>query len=166
MNENKLNEFKKYLRDNYQDAYISCFHGCSHWERVEAFGLLMAKENKDADTDVIRWFAWLHDSQRFDPYANQDNHGRIAARFVRKLRKSFLSDLSDEQIEKLQTACRIHPVKTRSGDITVDLCLDADRLDLPRVGYTTDPNRMASETGAKYARNSYSHNLKLIGKTL
>lgn len=166
MNDKKFNEFKQYLMDNFHNAYTSYFHGCAHWERVEAFGLLMAEENPKADTDVIRWFAWLHDSQRFDPYANQDNHGRIAARFIKKIRKTFLSDLTDEQIEKLETACRIHPVKKSSGDITIDLCLDADRLDLPRVSFTTDPNRMASETGAKYARNRYAVNLDLIGKTL
>ena len=164
MDEYTFNKFKEYMEDNFPDACISFFHGISHWRRVEKFGLLLADDYPEADRDVIRWFAWIHDSQRTHPRAAQDNHGRIAAMYVMKIRKTFLSGLSDKQIEKLKTACRIHPTRRRCGDITVDICLDADRLDLPRVRIRTEPRRMATDAGRKYAMNTYADNLALIGE--
>ena len=40
-------------------------------------------------------------------------------------------------------------------EVTADICLDADRLDLYRVGITPDPKLMASEIGKRYAELSY-----------
>ena len=37
----------------------------------------------------------------------------------------------------------------RTGDITIDTCFDADRMDLPRVGITPLPDKMATKKGAQ-----------------
>ncbi|MBR1788152.1 MAG: hypothetical protein IJ762_03025 [Bacteroidaceae bacterium] len=42
-------------------------------------------------------------------------------------------------------------MKHRTGNITVDICFDADRLDLTRVGITPNPRRMATSLGARLA---------------
>ena len=53
----------------------------------------------------------------------------------------------------LRRACLEHTVTQSTGIPTIDACFDADRLDLPRVGYMPDPLRMASPLGAAFARN-------------
>lgn len=63
-----------------------------------------------------------------------------------------MSELSDVQIQKLRTACYHHTFEKNSEDITVDICFDADRLDLLRCGLTPNPLMMASEIGAELAR--------------
>ena len=154
-NENRLQSFLKVTQ------YRGGIHGLSHAKRVEKFGLMLA-EKTDADRDVIIWFAYLHDSQRTnDGFDN--NHGPDAARFVDTIRNTFLQELNDTQILQLKEACRLHTSTHRTGDITIDTCFDADRLDLPRVGNMPDPKRMATEQGAKYAGVSYKNNCFTIG---
>jgi hypothetical protein len=52
-------------------------HGPSHWERVDAFGLDIAKAS-GADLIVVRLFALLHDSCRQDDGADLDHAPRPA----------------------------------------------------------------------------------------
>lgn len=154
-NESRLQSFLEVKK------YRGGIHGLSHAQRVEKFGLMLA-EKTDADRDVIIWFAYLHDSQRTDD-GFDFNHGPDAARFVDTIRNAFLQELSDTQISKLKEACRLHTSTHRTGDITIDTCFDADRLDLPRVGIMPDPKRMATEQGSKYAGMSYRKNCFKIG---
>lgn len=163
-NEEKLQQWLKYMSERPDEfpAYVSWFHGVTHWEHIEKFGLMMAKECPGADTDVIRWFAYIHDCRR-GTEGWCEEHGRIAAKFIAKIRNTFLSDLSDEQITILRLACRSHTVKRRTKEITADICLDADRLDLYRVGIKPDPKLMASEIGARYARMDYEDLTKEAG---
>ena len=155
LNEQALKDWIQYMSERPDEfpAYASFFHGITHWRDVEAFGLMLANEFLSADTTVIRWFAYLHDCRRGTerPY---EEHGYLAALYISKIRKTFLGDLSDEQIKTLKTACRYHTVKRRTKDLTADICLDADRLDLNRVGITPDPKQMATATGARFAEMS------------
>ena len=149
-NESRLQSFLAVIK------YRGGVHGLSHAQRVERFGLMLA-EKTDADRDVIIWFAYLHDSQRTnDGYDNI--HGPEAARFVDTIRNAFLQELNDTQIGQLKEACRLHTSTHRIGDITIDTCFDADRLDLPRVGIMPDPKRMATEQGAMFAERGYDVN--------
>ena len=59
----------------------------------------------------------------------------------------------DEQIEKLKRACELHTIEHRTGDITIDICFDADRMDLLRVGIVPLPERMATKRGAELVSN-------------
>lgn len=121
-------------------------HGVNHWDRVAKFGEMLFVEG--ADMEVVKAFAYLHDSQRWDN-AEDLEHGPRAAKFINTIRDSLLSALSDEQIAKLKRACELHTVEDRTGDITIDICFDADRMDLLRVGIKPLPERMASKQGAK-----------------
>lgn len=138
--------------------YRGGIHGLSHAQRVERFGLMLA-EKTDADRDVIIWFAYLHDSQRTNDGLDY-NHGPEAAQFVNAIRNTYLQELNNTQIGQLKEACRLHTSTHRTGDITVDTCFDADRLDLPRVGVMPDPMRMATEQGAKYAGRGYNDSFR------
>lgn len=123
-----------------------------HWKRVERNGLLLATDN--VNTTVVRLFAYLHDKWRIDNWEDKA-HGKRAAEHLLELRKTLLIDLTDEEFELLRKACELHTVCHRTGNITIDTCFDANRLDLTRVGIIPDPERMATERGAYYADNLY-----------
>ena len=123
-------------------------HGVSHWERVDRNGQMLA--TPDCDLTVIRLFAYLHDSCRVDD-SYDDQHGPRAAKMIVSLRKTLLKDLTDHQFELLQTACYLHTTAHSTGDPTIDVCFDADRLDLGRVGITPNPRKMATKRGKKVA---------------
>lgn len=164
MNVNKLEHFLDWLEENYEEACISWIHGMTHWRHVEKFGLMLASECPGADRDVIRWFAYIHDCMRTDD-GECGKHGPAAARLVGKIRNTFLSDLTDGQIATLKLACRSHTTRRRTGNLTADICLDADRLDLPRVMIKPDPRKMASEAGKKFAEMDYEEVLASAGIT-
>ena len=142
-------------------VYCGGVHGLAHAKRVECLALMLAKTT-NADVDVLIWFAYVHDCRRKDDGIDY-SHGPEAAEYVDVIRHTYLKELNDEQIELLKTACRLHTSTHRTGDMTVDTCFDADRLDLPRVAITPDPKRMASEAGAMYASRSYRENLEEAG---
>lgn len=125
-------------------------HGVEHWDRVAKFGRMLYQ--KGADMDVIMAFAYLHDSERMDNW--QDiNHGMRASKLIDTIRQTYLRDMSDEQIAKLKLACELHTTRHRTGDLTVDICFDADRMDLLRVRITPVPDRMATQRGAELVDN-------------
>jgi uncharacterized protein len=59
--------------------------------------------------------------------------------------------LDDPRMELLVTACRIHNGGMPQSEPTLAVCLDADRLDLGRVGITPDPLRLSTTTGKALA---------------
>ena len=121
-------------------------HGVEHWDRVARFGYLLWEEG--VDLDVIMAFAYLHDAER-DGDGDDYLHGPKASKLVDVIRDTLLRALTDEQIEKLKQACEQHTIAHRTGDITIDTCFDADRMDLPRVGITPLPDKMATKKGAQ-----------------
>jgi len=106
-------------------------HGVSHWARVLENGLRLAKAT-GAKTEIIQLFAVFHDSKRVNE-AVDHGHGQRGAEFATELRGD-LFDLPDDDFEILHTACADHTDGETEGDITVQTCWDADRLDLGRVG--------------------------------
>ena len=133
-------------------------HGISHWQRVERNGIILSTENgslrKDIHINVVRFFAYLHDKCRLDDWIDIE-HGVRAAEMIPTIRKSILRNFTDEEVSLLEQDCRYHTTKHRIGNPTIDVCFDADRLDLGRVGIIPDPERMATEQGAYYAKNMH-----------
>lgn len=105
-------------------------HGLAHWARVFENGQRLAGTNA-AKLEVVELFALFHDSKRVNE-AISPQHGRRAADFAASLRDTQLI-LSDEDFDLLYTACVHHTDGGLEGDITVQTCWDADRLDLGRV---------------------------------
>ena len=147
-------DYKKircYSASRWPDA-MGNTHGVEHWDRVARFGRMLYQEG--ADMNVVLAFAYLHDSERKDN-AEDIEHGKRASLLIDRIRKTELRALSDEQIEKLKRACELHTIEHRTGDITIDTCFDADRMDLLRVGIMPSPERMATQRGAELVADPY-----------
>ena len=131
-------------------------HGLSHWQRVERNGFILSMENgairKDINIKVVRYFAYLHDKCRLNDWADLE-HGVRTADMLPTIRNTILKDFTDEEMALLEKACRYHTTEQRTGIPTIDVCFDADRLDLGRVGIEPNPKLMATEQGAYYAAN-------------
>ncbi len=112
-------------------------HGAGHWARVLENGLRVSSGVEGANERVIELFAVFHDSQRINQ-GWDEGHGARGAELARTLRGSLL-DLSDKEFDLLYMACRDHTGGRTEADITIQVCWDADRLDLARVGIDPDP---------------------------
>lgn len=105
-------------------------HGVGHWARVLENGMRLA-ERTGAKREVVALFSVFHDARREDE-GDDPGHGRRGADLARRLRSKHIS-LSDDDFDLLVTACVYHTDGLTDGDITVQTCWDADRLDLWRV---------------------------------
>ena len=110
-------------------------HGASHWARVAGIGERLALEN-GARLDVVRLFAFFHDSRRiddgFDPM-----HGHRGAELAITLRGTHY-EIDQAGLDLLVEACRGHSEGGTTREVTIQTCWDADRLDLGRVGIVPD----------------------------
>ena len=121
----------------------SPIHGELHWRTVGANGLWLAEADTRVDRAVVFHFALLHDTMRendgYDP-----EHGPRASAFAAELHAEGLLALDDAQLALLREACDDHADGLTSPDPTIGACWDADRLDLPRVGITPDPDLLST----------------------
>ncbi len=120
-------------------------HGVSHWARVLENGLRLSQETQ-ANIEVVQLFAVLHDSRRINENID-DGHGKRGAELANKLRGKYFT-LSDQDFDLLYIACADHTEGKTDGDITVQTCWDADRLDLGRVRMMPEPTKLCT-TAAK-----------------
>jgi uncharacterized protein len=125
-------------------------HGPSHWQRVDAFGLDIAKTS-GGDLTVVRLFALLHDSCRQDDGADLDHGPRAAEMLDRIVPTVFAIDLG--RFNLLREAIRLHTSGQTTNDPTIGTCWDADRLDIGRVGMTPIVKYMSTEAGKGMANN-------------
>ena len=116
-------------------------HGIQHWERVRENGLRLARIT-GANPTIVELFAYLHDSRRLDDWEDF-GHGFRAAVYLQTLRGRYF-DISAEEHELLVHACHYHSDGFMEGDVTVQTCWDADRLDLGRVGVRPDPKYLCT----------------------
>lgn len=129
---------------------INGIHGVEHWVRVYKNGFQLAERN-GASKRVILYFAFLHDCQRISDHSDA-NHGYRAALYAKENRHRI--DLDDQEFKLLLEALASH---TRgcgcNSDITVKTCLDADRLDIGRIGVYVDPSQLFTEEGIDKAQS-------------
>lgn len=118
-------------------------HGVPHWSRVWFHGRALAA-HADVDPAVLAWFAYLHDSRRFND-GHDPLHGVRAADFaVRLRREGVITELDDNGFEHLCEAMRLHSDGHTTGELAILACWDADRLDLGRVGITPQPRKLCT----------------------
>ena len=116
-------------------------HGVRHWGRVRANGLQLAAA-MGANPRVVELFAVLHDScRRNDGY--DPAHGRRAAARLPEMQGRYF-DLDARELALLHDACAGHSDGGIDADVTVQVCWDADRLDLGRVGIRPSPERLCT----------------------
>jgi uncharacterized protein len=116
-------------------------HGVSHWARVLENGLRLAQNNR-ANIEVVQLFAIFHDARRVNENVD-DGHGMRGAELAAKLRGMF--SLSDQDFDILYVACADHTEGKIEGDITVQTCWDADRLDLGRVRIMPEQTKLCTD---------------------
>jgi uncharacterized protein len=116
-------------------------HGVSHWARVLENGLSLAKET-GAIVRVVELFAIFHDSRRINETVDV-GHGLRGAEYATTLR-GHLFDLPDEHFDLLYAACARHTDGLIEGNVTVQTCWDADRLDLSRAAIVPDPKLLCT----------------------
>jgi len=129
MNETYL-ALVKVVMDQYKLDPITSFHGVQHWGRVNDIGQAIVAKN-GGNSDVVKYFALLHDCCRESEDQDPD-HGRRAAAFAKENRD--LIELDDSNFETLIYALANHADGPTSDDPTIGACWDGDRLDLGRVG--------------------------------
>ncbi len=121
---------------------LNGLHGPRHWGRVYANGIRIANA-EGANPLVPSYFAFVHDSCRTNDDVDYQ-HGPDAAEFALKLRALDLLPMSNEEFDLLTFACRHHSDGFTEAPLEVQICWDADRLDLFRVGYYPDPKRLCT----------------------
>lgn len=132
-------------------------HGPSHWLTVRRNGLYLARHHS-ADAEVIRLFALFHDSCR-ENELRDPQHGPRGARLALEFREAGHFQLDDARMDLLVTACTIHNGAGPQTEPTLSVCLDADRLDLGRVGITPDPALLSTPTAKDIATRQAWHEL-------
>lgn len=118
------------------------YHGVDHWARVRENGLRIA-QSVGANEDVVRLFALFHDSRR-EGEQRDKGHGQRGGELARTLRWR-LFDLGDAEFELLYSACALHTDGLTDGDPTIQVCWDADRLDLGRCGIIVRPELLCTD---------------------
>jgi uncharacterized protein len=130
MEETTRNEIIDTIKEQYALDWHG-IHGIHHWQRVRINGLRLA-QTMGADQLVVELFAYFHDACRLNDGWDPE-HGARAAEFIERLNGSLLR-LEQATIDQLAYACRYHTDGLLEGDVTIQTCWDADRLDLGRVG--------------------------------
>ncbi len=134
-------ELVEVIRSQYALSWHG-IHGISHFERVRENGLKVA-QSTGATPNIVELFAYLHDSKRLND-SRDPGHGARAAAFVRELNGLFLF-LSPYELDLLAYACEYHADGKTEGDIAVQTCWDADRLDLWRASIWPQEEYLCTE---------------------
>ncbi len=129
-------------------------HGLSHWVRVLANGRKLARHT-GANLKVVELFAVFHDSCRLNDGGDPE-HGIRGGRLAVEKRGEWF-DISDGEMDLLFKACAFHTDGATDGDITVQTCWDADRLDLGRVGITPRPDRLCTDAAKSEEILQWAH---------
>lgn len=131
------------VRPQFRLAWRHGIHGLPHWVRVSLHGRALAAA-MDVDPSVPTWFAFLHDSQRLSD-GSDPQHGARAADFALRLRRAGeMPGLDAGAFELLCEAMRLHSDGHTAGHAALQVCWDADRLDLGRVGIRPHPARLCT----------------------
>jgi len=118
-------------------------HGPDHWHRVRHNGLLLAAIT-GANVRVIELFAFFHDSCR-ETDGWDTTHGPRGADLARETFARGALPASEAELDLLVIACQGHTTERTHADATIATCWDADRLDLPRVGITVNPDYLCTQ---------------------
>jgi hypothetical protein len=70
---------------------------------------------------------------------------RRTPRSCRDVSTTSFYDLDGEELDLLHRACSAHSDGLTDADVTVQVCWDADRLDLGRVGIEPSPARLCTQ---------------------
>jgi len=137
--------------DNYA-LNLKGIHGIKHWVQVYKNTQFLANAYA-IRSDVFMLFALLHDSKREDEYEDRD-HGIRAAGSIKDYIQDGVVDLSEEDEARLFYACSNHTHADKNNtlyhDLVVQICLDADKLDIGRVGVIPDESHFLTDVAKEH----------------
>jgi len=140
------------LLDQVCDAYalnLYGAHGIEHWESVYHNTQRLANAYS-ITSDVFIFFALLHDCKREDEDEDFE-HGKRAAFAIKSYQEAGLIPLSPDDQARLVYACANHTKADKTDplyqDLVVQICLDADKLDIGRVGIIPEGSHFLTEVG-------------------
>lgn len=133
-----------------ENVSLHGIHQLRHWDHVYENGMALIDEG--VDFLVVAAFAYVHDLWRNNDNSDP-NHGPRAAEHLPAFRDDVFSWMTDEQFALLLEACRVHTLGVATHNATIDACMDADKLDLPRVGIQPDPRKMCTPKGVVLAES-------------
>jgi uncharacterized protein len=139
---------------------LTGIHGPVHWARVLENGIRLA-ETTGARRPVVELFTVFHDACRL----NEDwdpMHGSRGADLAESFRGKFF-DLDDHDLIALKVACRLHTQGMTEGDVTVQTCWDADRLDLGRIGVKPNPEYLCTAVAKSRDMIEWAHDRASAG---
>lgn len=125
-------------------------HGADHWRGVAAAGIRIIEAGCLADPAVVFAFSVLHDAYRMSE-GHDPEHGARAAKLAEYLSDQDWFALDSYQKAVLEQALVDHDQGLTTDDPTIGACWDADRLTLPRVGITPDPQFLSTDAGRSLA---------------
>jgi hypothetical protein len=149
-------------------------HGVDHWERVHSNARRLAESEGLGGSvytfEAVELFAMFHDCQRYSEYDDAEHGMRAASLLMDFMKWNFLRSYSVNAIYAAARACALHTdLNPRDGafsdlkhyTMTTDniydhilmICLDADRLDLGRVGINTHERFLFTESAKMIVRN-------------
>ncbi len=135
-------------------------HGISHWARVLSTGRRLAETIPGA-LPVVELFAVFHDSRRQNEYGDYQ-HGLRGALLAQEMRDAYFT-LSDDDFQRLFSACEHHTAGKMSDDPIIQACWDSDRLDLGRAGITPSRKRISAAAGEEEIYNwAHQRSLDLV----
>ena len=144
-----INQLQKIILE---EQPIRDTYGFSHGQRVANNCNLLATPG--ANRVVMYLFAFLHDAFRYGGESKIEYGVRSFER-LKEMREVLLKNISDDEFNLLQETFRAHSAKMRTGNPTIDTCLDANRLDVIRRGADiyVDSQQMATEKGKYFSKN-------------
>jgi len=139
--------------------HTSYIHGDQHWRAVAEAGLRLLEDpdNRRADAMVVFLFALFHDALRENE--NDDpGHGRRGAELAEEFQGRYFL-LPPERLGLLVEACAGHTDMRFSDNPTIGVCLDADRLNLWRVGKTPEAKYLSTDAAIEDELQQWSRSL-------
>jgi uncharacterized protein len=150
INQSALLKLIRMVRSNFKVNHRG-IHGTAHWSRVHDNGIFLYDNiigNDPEGQEVITLFAYVHDSQRVEDGSEDLYHGVRAAEFAERVCVNMF-DLSSRQIKLLKTACAGHTVGLYHDDPIIQICWDADRLDIGRCKEFVDPSFLGTDVAKR-----------------
>lgn len=127
-------------------------NGHAHWKNVLKYGLdIQAIGRTEIDRKVLLLFSLLHDVEKLEESGDPE-HGQRAAQLVSDL-QGDLFDLEPGQLDQLMEACAGHGIGGLHTDPTIQVCWDADRLDMSRFGVPINLERLQTEAAQRIAES-------------
>lgn len=119
----------------------SPIHGEKHWMSVAKTAFLISDLTGYADKASLLGFALFHDSRRFYDQADPD-HGLRAGVYAEQ-HEGLLQVMGHDKRNDIAEACSSHNWPDTSQDTFTGICLDADRINLIRLGRRINPSYMS-----------------------